>query len=249
MWPPPPSRADSRAEALKLLRETDLPFDAISARLGVHPSTVRTWNVRAGWLRPRKHRPRLLTARWPAARRAALIRLLCTPGADPGDVTEILGLGRLDAAMLASAFGADLPPTLIRRGDPATDPATLRTHLRAHILRQIAAFDATLSGVGPAARDSARILRDLGGLKRLLDTVDADRARSAGEEGRWERTRPARPARGDRATLCWLCRRPDGCLTSSGPCLRTCSGPWPATGCIRPGPISCRRPSPGPPGR
>lgn len=183
MWPPPPSRADSRAEALKLLRETDLPFDAISARLGVHPSTVRTWNVRAGWLRPRKHRPRLLTARWPSARRAALIRLLCTPGADPGDVTEILGLGRLDAAMLASAFGADLPPTLIRRGDPATDPATLRTHLRAHIVRQIAAFDATLSGVGPAARDSARILRDLGGLKRLLDTVDADRARSAGEEG------------------------------------------------------------------
>ncbi|KOX56963.1 hypothetical protein ADL19_10125 [Streptomyces purpurogeneiscleroticus] len=76
-----------------------------------------------------------------------------------------------------------MPPTLIRRGDPATDPATLRTHLRAHILRQIAAFDATLSGVGPAARDSARILRDLGGLKRLLDTVDADRARSAGEEG------------------------------------------------------------------
>lgn len=44
MWPPPPGRADSRAEALTLLRETDLTFDAIGDRLGVHPRTVRTWN-------------------------------------------------------------------------------------------------------------------------------------------------------------------------------------------------------------
>ncbi|MEE7448596.1 hypothetical protein MRF4_12650 [Methylobacterium radiotolerans] len=185
MWPPPPSRADSRAEALKLLRETDLPIDAIGARIGVRPSTIRTWNARAGWPRPRRHRPRLLTARWPAARRAALIRLLCAPGADSGDVTEILGLGRLDAAMLASAFGAELPlpPAVSGRGVPATDPKTLRAHLRAHIARQIAAFDAALSGAGPGARDSARTLRDLGGLKRLLDTLDADGARGAGEGG------------------------------------------------------------------
>jgi len=183
MWPPPPSRADSRAEALTLLRETDLTCDAIAARLGVHPKTVHTWNARAGWPRPRQHRPRLLTGRWPAARRAALIRLLCTPGADPGDVTEILGLGRLDPAMMATAFGADLPPAVTGRGDPAADPATLRARLRAHIARQIAAFDAALSGAGAGAGDSARILRDLGGLKRLLDTVDAEGARGAAGEG------------------------------------------------------------------
>ncbi|WCS24654.1 helix-turn-helix domain-containing protein [Methylobacterium sp. NMS14P] len=185
MWPPPPSRADSRAEALTLLRETDLTCDAIAARLGVHPKTVHTWNARAGWPRPRQQRPRLLTGRWPAARRAALIRLLCTPGADPGDVTEILGLGRLDPAMMATAFGADLPlpPAVTGRGDPAADPATLRARLRAHIARQIAAFDAALSGAGPGARESARVLRDLGGLKRLLDTVDAEGARAAAGEG------------------------------------------------------------------
>ncbi|RUP19698.1 helix-turn-helix domain-containing protein [Methylobacterium sp.] len=185
MWPPPPGRADSRAEALTLLRETDLTFDAIGDRLGVHPRTVRTWNARAGWPRPRRLRPRLLTRRWPAARRAALIRLLCTPGADPGDVTEVLGLGRLDAGMMASAFGADLPlpPAVTGRGDLAADPANLRARLRAHIARQIAAFDAALSGAGPGARDSARVLRDLGGLKRLLDTVDAAGAGAAAGEG------------------------------------------------------------------
>lgn len=194
MWPPPPGRADSRAEALTLLRETDLTFDAIGDRLGVHPRTVRTWNARAGWPRPRRLRPRLLTRRWPAARRAALIRLLCTPGADPGDVTEVLGLGRLDAGMMASAFGVDLPlpPAVTGRGDPAADPATLRARLRAHIARQIAAFDLALTR--NEAVDFARVLRDLGGLKRLLDEIDAGQARSGDGEGGDGGTGPDLPA-------------------------------------------------------
>ena len=186
MRPPPDTRADRRAEVLRLLRETDLSFVAIGTRLGLNPGTVRTWNARAGWLRPRRYCPRLQTARWPAERRAALVRLLRTPGMDPGDVTETLGLGRLTAEMLPSAFGGTLrlPAEVLVRSQPggAADPAILRDHLRAHIVRQIAAFDAALSGEGQALRDSARILRDLGGLKRLLDTVDADGARHAGGE-------------------------------------------------------------------
>ncbi|MDP4021424.1 hypothetical protein Q8W71_02220 [Methylobacterium sp. NEAU 140] len=59
------------------------------------------------------------------------------------------------------------------------DPPTLRAHLRAHIARQIAAFDAALRGEGAAVVDSARVLRDLGGLKRLFDEL----VREDGEEG------------------------------------------------------------------
>lgn len=196
MCPAPITWVDRRAEARKLLRETDLSFAAIGARVGATPKTIRNWNSQAGWLRPRRNQPWLLAARWPADRRAALIRLLCTPGNDPGDVTEALGLGRLTAAMLSSAFGVALPPAVIRPGDQAgsTDPATLRAHLRAHIGRQIAAFDAALSGEGSALRDSARVLRDLGGLKRLLDTMDADGARGAAGEGDDGGTGPDLPA-------------------------------------------------------
>ncbi|KAA0125319.1 hypothetical protein CIW48_03010 [Methylobacterium sp. P1-11] len=178
--------AERRAEALRLLAETDFPVDVIGARLDINPRTILSWNVRAGWIRPPRRRW-LATKLWPAERRAALVRLLCAPGNDPGDVTAILGLGRLTPEMMVAAFGTALrlPPTVLVRPDrgAATDPTTLRTHLRAHIIRQIAAFDAALSGAEPAARDSARVLRDLGGLKRLLDTVEADGARSAAGEG------------------------------------------------------------------
>lgn len=189
--------AGLRAEALRLLAETNLPVCEISARTGVTARTVWSWNVRAGWLRPPRRRW-VATARWPAERRAALVRLLCAPGNDPGDVTLALGLGRLTPDMMVTAFGTALrlPAEVLVRPDrgAATDPTTLRLHLRTHIVRQIAAFDAALSGAGPALRDSARVLRDLGGLKRLLDTVDADGARRAGGEEDDGDTEPDLPA-------------------------------------------------------
>ncbi|MGU3605172.1 hypothetical protein ACLBYC_27450, partial [Methylobacterium brachiatum] len=78
------------------------------------------------------------------------------------------------------------------RLDPeaAADPPTLRAHLRAHIARQIAAFDAALNGEGAAVLDSARVLRDLGGLKRLLDEM----APGDGREGGDDDTEPDLPA-------------------------------------------------------
>lgn len=49
----------------------------------------------------------------------------------------------------------------------------LNLALRDHIARQIARFDAALRSDPPPAIDSAKVLRDLGGLKRLLDDLSA----------------------------------------------------------------------------
>ena len=67
----------------------------------------------------------------------------------------------------------------------AADLPVLRRRLRLHIGRQIAAFDAALRGEGAAVIDSARTLRDLGGLKRLLDDLA-----ETGEGMAAARTRP-----------------------------------------------------------
>jgi hypothetical protein len=127
--------------------------------------------VRAGWIRPPRRRW-ILATRWPAARRAAVARLLNAPGNDPADVAEAMGLGHYATETLLSAFG--IAPD---------SPSTLRAHLRGHVARQIAAFDTALSGAGAAVIDSARVLRDLGGLKRLLDDIDAGRAPDGSGEG------------------------------------------------------------------
>ncbi|WP_457106862.1 hypothetical protein [Methylobacterium sp. P5_C11] len=200
MWPPQAHAAERRAEALRLLRDTRLTVDEIGARLDIGPKTIRTWNARAGWVRPRQHAPRLAMARWTAGRRASLARLLATPGNDPGDVSEALGFGRPTAALLSLTLGVDLPNAPLRRAgrgiatDPAIDPAILRGHLSAHVVRQIAAFDAALGGGDPPLRDSARVLRDLGGLKRLLDTLAADTPRGTTGEGGDGGTGPDLPA-------------------------------------------------------
>jgi hypothetical protein len=119
--------AETRAAALRLLRETDLSIAAIAARVGASARTVWHWNVRAGWPRPPRRRW-MLTARWPAARRAALLRLLGASGADPADIAEVLGLDRPGPEALVWAFGPALAPAVRARLDrPPVDPAVART--------------------------------------------------------------------------------------------------------------------------
>ena len=72
---------------------------------------------------------------------------------------------------VAPPGGVAIPPA--RWSVPSSDPpgrAQLEAALRGHIARQIAALDARLNRE-PAEADSARVLRDLGGLKRLLDDL------------------------------------------------------------------------------
>jgi hypothetical protein len=178
---PAAQSARRREEGWRLLRETDLTMILIAARVGVSVRMVRTWNAQAGW--PRVPHRRWTVARyWPEPRRAALHRLLNAPGNDPADVAAALGLGRLSPAMMAAAFGDVLSPAARARLDPpVTDAPRLRAQLRAHIARQIAAFDAALAAEA-APRDPARVLRDLGGLKRLLDVLAADDGRQDAAE-------------------------------------------------------------------
>ena len=68
----------------------------------------------------------------------------------------------------------------------APDARRLRAQLRTHIERQIERFDAALDAEpSPAGCDSGKVLRDLGGLKNLLDDMKAaDRAaREGGTDG------------------------------------------------------------------
>lgn len=60
--------------------------------------------------------------------------------------------------------------------------AALNAALRAHIGRQIAAFDLRLRERAEAP-DAGRVLRDLAGLKRLLDELGADAAKHAAIDG------------------------------------------------------------------
>lgn len=190
-----PLPPEQRAAVEQLLRETELSVAAISARTGVKPATILSWNARSGWLRPRRRRHDI-AARWPETRRAALARLLSDTRNDPGDVAEAAGVGRAAADRLLAGCGVARPEPDVGaepgRLDPeaAADPPTLRAHLRAHIARQIAAFDAALNGEGAAVLDSARVLRDLGGLKRLLDEM----APGDGREGGDGDTEPDLPA-------------------------------------------------------
>ena len=179
----PPERHEA---VLQLLRETALTIAEIAARTGIKPTTIRTWNARAGW--PRPPHWRFVVAKWSTPRRQAIARLLSQPGNDAVDIALALGFGRARVECLSAAM--QLTPLVrpVRRGaprdpGPAIDPAHLRAHLRAHIARQIAAFDVALSGEGAALADSARVLRDLGGLKRLLDEVGAEGAHGATGEG------------------------------------------------------------------
>jgi len=160
-----PIDATRKAEAERLFRETNRTVAEIAAQTGLVAATLRKWNRHGGWrLPPAKVAP----AAWSAARCAALARIDRVHGVSRDDLASVLGLSRRRAPTHFSACG--LPEVATR---PPPGPAALRLALRTHIARQIAGFDAALTEAGPGL-DSARVLRDLGGLKRLLDDLDAE---------------------------------------------------------------------------
>lgn len=172
-----------------LLRDTDLTMIAIAAQTGVPRGTITTWNARAGWRRPTRVNARGLSpANWPQSRREAVARLYYEPRVDPGDLAEAVGTKRGSARALFLACGltgrrphrSNPPPAPLAGPEGVLDTEALNAALRAHIARQIAAFDAALQGQAAAVIDSAKVLRDLGGLKRLLDETAGPRDRWAG---------------------------------------------------------------------
>lgn len=69
----------------------------------------------------------------------------------------------------------DKPPALRRR--PPLTAQRLRARFLVHIARQIDRFDAALDAeAAPSGFNSAKVLRDLRGLKALLDEVKAEEA-------------------------------------------------------------------------
>ena len=159
-----PVDAERKAQAEALFRETDKTVREIAAETKLSAATLRKWCRQETWRPPiAKTAP----AAWSPARCAALARVDRAYGVTRADLAAVLGLTRRTAPALFSACG--LPEAA---DGPPPGPATLRVALRTHIARQIAGFDAALKDAAPGL-DSARVLRDLGGLKRLLDDLDA----------------------------------------------------------------------------
>jgi len=159
-----PVDAARKAQAEALFRETSKTPAEIAADTNLNAGTLRKWCRREAW---RPATARTAPAAWSPARCAALARIDRAYGVTRGDLAVVLGLTRSTAPALFSACG--LPEAA---DGPPPGPATLRVALRTHIARQIAGFDAALKDAAPGL-DSARVLRDLGGLKRLLDDLDA----------------------------------------------------------------------------
>ncbi|NEU14051.1 hypothetical protein G3T14_18225 [Methylobacterium sp. BTF04] len=160
-----------------LMRDTGLSVRAIAAQTGARLSTIRCWNRRYGW-RPVRfgHRQIPEPSAWPAPRRAAVARLYRQPLVEIGDLAVAMGAPRPRAVALFETMGLTgrRPGMLLDDGAKGLSSPGLRAALRGHIARQIARFDAALSDDPPATLDTARILRDLGGLKRLLDEAATD---------------------------------------------------------------------------
>ena len=177
-----------REAAARLMRESDLSMAAIASTTGLSLGTLAAWNRAEGWRPVRRMR-----REWDASppRLAALHRLARPrPGPKPAPAgTEPAATAQVAVEHVLTGYeAADIPPLpadllSLPAGSPSlpADLTTLRTALRAHVGRQIAAFDAALLGEGAAVIDSARVLRDLGGLKRLLDDLSADLLATEGE--------------------------------------------------------------------
>ena len=175
-----------RVRVAELMRDTDLSPEAIAERTGVPYPTVCRWNQRHQW-RPSAARalgtPR--PTRWSSARLLAVARLHAVPAVDPGDLAVALGQRRERAEAFFRACG--LPERGARAEPEGLSGAAVRATLRAHVARQIMAFDARLCAAPPGiAGDSAKVLRDLGGLRKLLDDLDAAPAPPAAPAARPE---------------------------------------------------------------
>jgi hypothetical protein len=178
-----PYPAGTRRDVEALLRQPGPSMADIALRTGVAYQTVRRWNqegrIRA-WTRDALREANFST--WTHGRLQATARVLGHRGVDPGDVAEATGCRRRDAAALMLACGSaaarDATPLSLPGAPP--DLGVLNTALRVHIGRQIAAFDEQLRGAAPVD-DPARLLRDMGGLKRLLD--DLARAQQQDADG------------------------------------------------------------------
>ena len=164
---PPPLRE----AAARLMRESDLSMAAIALTTGLSLGTLATWNRAEGW-RPVRRMRRDWDASPP---RLAALHRLARPRRGPEPVPQPVpqpvapACTEPDAAMRSAVEQAADEHALAAH--PGADLPALRAALRAHIGRQIAAFDEALRGEGAAVIDSARVLRDLGGLKRLLDDL------------------------------------------------------------------------------
>ncbi|MFY9289367.1 MAG: hypothetical protein WAP03_01505 [Methylorubrum rhodinum] len=79
---------------------------------------------------------------------------------------------------------AEPPPSPKPRKKPAPTAKRLRARLLSHVERQIDRFDAALDAeVTPTGFDSAKVLRDLRGLKTLLDELRMEEATGHGAGG------------------------------------------------------------------
>lgn len=179
-----PHPSETREAVLARLRgDPSLSNRSVARSGGIPERTVRAWRRTAG------NCPQQTASFDPAAlppkRREAVARLLAVSGVDPRDVATALGAPKKAAPALRKAFGLRRRRPVARKAAAGADAgphdlAELDASLRAHLGRQIAAFDARLRR--GEAEDSAKVLRDLGGLKKLLD----DLAARASANGRGE---------------------------------------------------------------
>lgn len=172
----PPTKRIAVAE---LMRETDLTAEAIAVKTGVPYATVCRWNQFHNW-RPwfRRTPPAVDPRRWGKPRLAALERVYRLPGVDPGDLAQAVGTDRTRARAFFRECGfaeRPAPPS-----GEALDGQSLRRSLRGHLVRQIADLDAELSAHRGSSGDSARMLRDLTMLKKLVDEIEP--AAEAGDD-------------------------------------------------------------------
>ncbi|CAA2101516.1 hypothetical protein MBUL_01215 [Methylobacterium bullatum] len=196
---------ETRRLVEQLMRTTSMTSREIAERTGVRAQTISTWNRHYGWREGVSDAQRRLDpGAWAPARRRAVETLYGMMEVEPATLALALGGTVAGAPALFRACGFERRPRARPAPRPpkagAAPPAArvmdnLGEALRAHIGRQIARFDAALSGETPPALDSAKVLRDLGGLKRLLDDLSSeDRERSDAQrnlaDGASETSRP-----------------------------------------------------------